>query len=484
MKLSIIILAAGLGKRMCSSLPKVMHPIGGKPMLAHILATARALNPSDIYVVQNPIMPILSDSFKAFDNSKTSENQIAIKWVTQAQQLGTGDAVQSVMAHLISAGKADQERVLILCGDTPLVSSELLSQFICDLENSKTNNRIGFISTHLNNPTGFGRVVRNADNQVLAITEERDASESIRAITEINSGILCLSLGLLKNLLPKLSNNNAQKEYYLTDLIQLAVQQNIPITTTCAPISTDVLGVNTRVQQAEVERLYQQKQIQQLMSKGVCVLDPARVDIRGEIHAGTDVTIDVNTIFEGQVILGSGTKIGANCILVNCEIGEEVEILPFSHLSGVKVGKHCQIGPYARIRPDSVLADGVKIGNFVEIKKTQVGTHSKINHLSYVGDAIIGSGVNIGAGTITCNYDGTHKHQTIIEDDVHVGSDTQLVAPVIIRKGTTIAAGSTITRDTEAGKLTLTQELNQRVIENWTRPTHLNSDLDSKKIKQ
>ncbi len=461
MKISIIILAAGLGKRMCSALPKVMHPIGGKPMLAHLLATVRMLNPSSIYVVQNAISPILSDFFK-------SDLEQDITWVTQAQQLGTADAVRSVVPYLVTENKSDDEKVFILYGDTPLVSIELLTQFLNDMD--KQGNRLGFISAILDNPHGFGRVVRDATNQPIAIVEERDADSQTRAITEINSGILCLPVGALKNLLPKLTNDNAQKEYYLTDLIQLAVQHDIAITTTVAPVPQEVMGVNTRVQQAEVERFYQHKQIHRLMTQGVCVLDPSRVDIRGSLHCGADVTIDVNTVFEGNNILGANTKIGANCVLINCEIAEGVEIHPFSHLSGVKLGKNCQIGPYARIRPDSALAEGVKIGNFVEVKKCQIGAASKINHLSYVGDATIGASVNIGAGTITCNYDGTHKHQTIIEDDVHIGSDTQLVAPIIVRKGTTIAAGSTVTRDTEAGKLTLTQDLNQRVIENWTRP--------------
>ncbi len=461
MKISIIILAAGLGKRMCSSLPKVMHPIGGKPMLAHLLCTARALSPTNIYVVQNALSPVLSEFFSS---------EKGITWVTQAQQLGTADAVKAVIPHL-SARKAEDEYVLILCGDTPLVSVELLTRFLSDLDQNKNSqNTIGFISTNVDNPTGLGRVIRNEQNQAVAIVEERDATDSIRTISEVNSGILALSTALLNKLLPKLSNQNAQKEYYLTDLIQLAVAQGISITTTLAPISSEVMGVNTRHQQAEVERFYQQKQVQEIMEKGACVLDPNRVDIRGVLNCGTDVLIDINTIFEGNNTLGARTKIGAHCILINCDISEDVEILPFSFLSGVKIGKHCQIGPYARIRPDTVLADSVKIGNFVEVKKSHIGTESKINHLSYVGDAVIGASVNIGAGTITCNYDGLFKHQTIIEDDVHIGSDTQLVAPVIIRKGTTIAAGSTVTRNTEAGKLTLTQDLNQRVIENWVRP--------------
>lgn len=467
MKISIVILAAGLGKRMHSSLPKVMHPIGGKPMLAHLLATARMLNPSNIYVVQNAFTPVLSDFFK------TDLNQ-DITWVTQAQQLGTADAVKSVVPYLQAKNKADDEKILILCGDTPLVSVELLKDFISDLaKNKNAHHAIGFISTKLDNPTGFGRVIRDKDNQAIAIIEERDASDDIRCIKEINSGILCLSIRLLGKLLPKLSNQNTQKEYYLTDLIASAVAEGIEITTTLAPISAEVMGVNTRNQQAEVERFYQKKQVQDLISIGVCVLDPNRVDVRGELNCSTDVLIDVNTIFEGKNRLGARTKIGANCILVNCELGDDTEILPFSYLSGVKIGKGCLVGPYARIRPDTILADGVKIGNFVEIKKSHVGPDSKINHLSYIGDAKIGALVNMGAGTITCNYDGAFKHQTIIEDDVHIGSDTQLVAPVIIRKGTTIAAGSTVTRDTEAGKLTLTQDLNQRVIENWVRPMPL-----------
>lgn len=464
MKISIIILAAGLGKRMCSALPKVMHPIGGKPMLAHLLATVRMLNPSSIYIVQNAVSPVLSDFFKSGLDQD-------IRWVTQNQQLGTADAVKSVVPYLQADKKSDDEKVLVLYGDTPLVSIELLNQFLSDLTKSKTqNNAMGFISAKLDNPYGFGRVIRNQLNQPVAIIEERDADESTRAIVEINSGILCVSFGTLKTLLPKLTNDNAQQEYYLTDLIQLAVKQDITVTTTIAPISQEVMGVNTRIQQAEMERFYQQKQAQSLMAQGVCVLDPLRIDIRGSLHCGTDVVIDVNTVFEGNNTLGANTKIGANCVLINCDIAEGVEVHPFSHLSGVKVGKNCQIGPYARIRPDTLLAEGVKIGNFVEVKKCQIGSESKINHLSYVGDAIIGASVNVGAGTITCNYDGMRKHQTIIEDDVHIGSDTQLVAPIVVRKGTTIAAGSTVTKDTEAGKLTLTQDLNQRVIENWTRP--------------
>jgi bifunctional UDP-N-acetylglucosamine pyrophosphorylase/glucosamine-1-phosphate N-acetyltransferase len=456
MKLNIIIMAAGLGKRMHSSLPKTLHPIGGKPMLAHLLDTARTLSPDAIYIVQNAVTPSLSSYFPS---------EKVLNWVTQTQQLGTADAVKAVLPHLVGA---EEEWVLILCGDTPLVSPGLLTQFVSEALNKQG---IGFICTQIDNPTGLGRLIRNAEGQPVAIVEERDASEAIRAIKEINTGIFCLPLTLLKLLLPKLSNHNAQKEYYLTDIIQLAVAEGIPISTTLAPHSEEVMGVNTREQQAEVERVYQKRQTQALLNAGVSMLDPSRVDIRGVLQCEQDVSIDVNTIFEGKVSLGARVKIGANCVLINCEIAEDVTILPFSHLSGVKVGKACQIGPYARVRPDTVLAEGTKIGNFVEVKKSLIGADSKINHLSYIGDAIIGASVNVGAGTITCNYDGVNKFQTIIEDEVLIGSDTQLVAPVTIKKGSTIAAGSTVIRDTEAHKLTLTQQLNQRVIEHWVRPT-------------
>jgi bifunctional UDP-N-acetylglucosamine pyrophosphorylase/glucosamine-1-phosphate N-acetyltransferase len=471
MKLNIIIMAAGLGKRMHSSLPKVMHPIGGKPILAHLLDTARALLPNAIYVVQNSVAPPLSSYFPP---------EKLLNWVTQTQQLGTADAVKAVMPYLDSAEKTgkeiEEEWVLILCGDTPLVSPDLLKQF---LSNTLKENGIGFICTQMDNPTGLGRLIRDAKGKPIAIVEERDATEEIRAIKEINTGIFCLPLALLKLLLPKLSNQNAQKEYYLTDIIQLAVSEGFSISTTLAPHSEEVMGVNTREQQADVERVYQKRQTQALLNAGVSMLDPSRVDIRGVLTCGLDVSIEVNTLFEGKVTLGNRTKIGANSILINCDIGEDVEIHPFSHLSGVKVGKGCQIGPYARVRPGTVLAEGAKIGNFVEVKKSLIGTDSKINHLSYIGDAVIGASVNIGAGTITCNYDGVNKFQTIIEDDVLIGSDSQLVAPVTIKKGSTIAAGSTITRDTEADKLTLTQKLNQRVIEDWVRP--MASDIKKNK---
>ena len=477
MKLSVVILAAGLGKRMCSALPKVMHPIGSKPMLAHVFAAAQSLSPDAIYIVQNAIRPLLSECFKP---EVVTNPLCKLTWVTQAQQLGTADALKSVLPYLdLSEREKEKERegeeqVLILCGDTPLVSAELLDGFMKSLKPDlvKEHSCMGFISARVDNPTGFGRVLRDSQHCPIAIVEEREANAAVRAITEINSGIFCVSLRLLTSLLPKLSNQNTQQEYYLTDLVQLAVSEGKEITAYLAPNAEEVMGVNTRYQQALVERLYQQKQVQNLMAEGVSILDLNRVDIRGRLQCSPDVIIDVNTLFEGNNKIGARTKIGANCILVNCEIGEDVEILPFSYLSGVTVGKGCQIGPYARIRPETVLANNVKIGNFVEVKKSQIGTDSKINHLSYVGDAILGTSVNIGAGTITCNYDGLNKHQTIIEDDVHIGSDTQLVAPLRIKQGTTIAAGSTIIQDTEAGKLTLTQTLNQRVVDHWVRPVN------------
>lgn len=465
MKLNIIILAAGLGKRMHSALPKVMHPIGGKPMLAHLLETARALSPHAIYVVQNALMPSLSTYFK----EETAVDNL-LNWVTQSQQLGTADAVKSVLPYLLDSIHPKDEQVLILYGDTPLVSAELLKVF---LKNTTKKTGIGFIGTKMDNPTGLGRVIRNAEHQPIAIIEEKDATDEIRAIKEVNTGIFCLPLTLLQSLLPQLSNQNAQKEYYLTDMVQLAVAKGLSVTTTTAPISEEMMGVNTKAQQADVERYYQKKQAQELLAQGVSILDPHRIDIRGVLQCGTDVVIDVNTIFEDHVLLGDRVKIGANSILIDCEIGNDSEILPFSHLSGVKIGKRCQIGPYARIRPGTELAEDVKIGNFVEVKKSVIGDHSKVNHLSYIGDATIGASVNVGAGTITCNYDGVNKFQTIIEDEVLIGSDTQLIAPVMIKKGSTVAAGSTVVRDTEAGKLTLTQKLDQRVLENWVRPTRL-----------
>ena len=451
-KLNIIILAAGLGKRMHSSLPKVLHTLAGKPLLSHVLDLAKKLSPDQICVVIG----------HGGERVKEIINDASLTWVTQAPQLGTGHAVLQAQPYLDQQGLT-----LILYGDVPLVSLASLEQLI----QSTQNDACGILTAVVDDPTGYGRIIRDQNTgSIKGIVEQKDADTSQQSIREINTGIMAIPNEYLHSWLPKLENNNAQQEYYLTDIVKMAVDQNVTVTSSQALHNWEILGVNSRLQLAELERIYQLSYANKLLEKGVMLFDPSRIDIRGELRCGADVEIDVNCIFEGTVILGDHVKIKANCILKDVTVSDKTTILPFSHIENAKIGTNCRIGPYSRIRPETQLIDNVHIGNFVEVKKSRIASGSKVNHLSYIGDTTIGENVNIGAGTITCNYDGAYKHQTIIEDNVFIGSDTQLVAPVKVSVGSTIGAGSTITKDTPENELTLSRS-KQISVSGWKRPS-------------
>jgi len=450
-KLTVIILAAGQGKRMHSDLPKVLHPLASKPLLTYVIETALSLEPSQVFVVHGHQGEQLKRSMTAYSS---------IQWIEQSQQLGTGHAVAQAMPQI-----SDDNAVLVLYGDVPLIQADTL-RYLCQ---SIQADKFGILTVNLANPYGYGRIIRNTANQVQRIVEEKEATAAERQLQEVNTGIVIVPAKSLRTWLAQLDNNNAQGEYYLTDTVALAVRDQATLYTTMPNDTYEVMGVNDRVQLAELERYYQKKQAENLMRQGVSVSDPNRLDIRGQVTTGRDVTIDINVVLTGRVQLGNRVKIAANCVITNAIIGDDSEIFPYSLLENVTVGAHCRIGPFARLRPETVLADQVHIGNFVEIKKSTIATESKINHLSYIGDSEVGCSVNIGAGTITCNYDGAHKHKTIIGDHAFIGSDTQLVAPVKIGKGSTIGAGSTITKDTAENALALTR-VPQKTIPNWKRP--------------
>lgn len=450
-KLNIVILAAGLGKRMNSALPKVLHPLAGKALLAHVLDAARALSPQGICIVYGhggEAVPQTVD-----DKSLT--------WAQQVPQLGTGHAVKQALPHLDEQGVT-----LILYGDVPLTGVETLERLI-STAGEKT---IGLLTVELADPSGYGRIVRDGETgEVVAIVEEKDATPAQRQIREINTGIMVIPNRYLHGWLHKLENNNAQKEYYLTDIIAMAVKDGVSIKVAQPAHAWETVGVNSKTQLAALERVYQNQFATKLLEQGVTLADPARIDIRGQLVCGRDVEIDINCIFEGDVQLDDGVKVGAHCILKNVKVAAGSAIAPFSLIEAAEIGKNCRVGPYARIRPGTKLAHDVHVGNFVEVKNSAIAAGSKANHLSYIGDAVIGKNVNIGAGTITCNYDGANKYQTIIEDDVFVGSDTQLIAPVTVAQGSTIGAGSTITKNTPPHKLTLSRA-KQLSIEGWQRP--------------
>ncbi len=450
MSLNVIILAAGAGTRMRSKLPKVLHEVGGKPMLEHVVDAARQLDARRIQVVYG----------HGGEAVRSALAHLEVVWVEQGEQLGTGHAVAQTLPHL-GAG----DTVLVLYGDVPLISAETLRQVVAMAQQDS----LGLLTVRLDDPRGYGRIVRDDQGNVVRIVEEKDASAEERTIAEINTGMLAVSGERLQKWLAVLDNNNAQGEYYLTDIIAMAVRDGVKVSTVVPCSVAEVMGVNNRVQLAEVERHYQRAQAERLMLAGITLRDPARFDVRGELSAGSDVTIDVNVVIEGKVVLGNGVRIGPNVVLRNAAIGDDVEILAQCVIEDAVIGAHCRIGPFARIRPDTRLAADVHIGNFVEIKKSEIGQGSKINHLSYVGDATVGGNVNIGAGTITCNYDGANKHRTIIGNDVFVGSSTQLVAPVTVGDGATIGAGSTITRDAPPGELTLSRAP-QQTRPGWKRP--------------
>lgn len=462
MSLDVIILAAGAGTRMRSALPKVLHGVGAKPMLEHVVDTARQLNARHIRVVYGHGGVAV----------RTALAHLDVTWTEQGQQLGTGHAVAAALGvpplAPLNSGLPPanaHDTVLVLYGDVPLIGAETLQRVISVAQ----DNSLGLLTVVLDNPRGYGRILRDAHNNVMRIVEEKDATDEQRQVREINTGILAASSEKLQKWLAALDNNNAQGEYYLTDIIAMAVRDGVKVVPVEPDSITETLGVNNRVQLAEAERYYQRTQAEQLMLQGTTLRDPARIDVRGEVSVGTDITVDVNVVFEGKVVLGNGVRVGANTVIRNTIIGDHVEILENCVIEDAVIGQHSRIGPFARIRPETVLADNVHIGNFVEIKKTRVDQGSKINHLSYVGDATVGRNVNIGAGTITCNYDGANKYQTVIGDNVFVGSDSQLVAPVTIGEGATIGAGSTITRNAPPGELTLSRTPQQSKA-GWKRP--------------
>jgi bifunctional UDP-N-acetylglucosamine pyrophosphorylase/glucosamine-1-phosphate N-acetyltransferase len=451
MPLEIIILAAGQGTRMRSAIPKVLHKIGGKSLLEHVYALATSLDAAKISVVYG----------HGGEAVLTSLSHLDVLWKEQKQQLGTGHAVMQV-ADDIDAGAT----VLILYGDVPLLRKATVERLLSCM----TSDGLSLLTVTLDCTQGYGRIVRDAAGRVLRIVEEKDATEAERNIAEVNTGILAVNGQRLKNWLKRLENHNAQGEYYLTDIVALAVADDVPVHTAQPADSDEVLGINDRQQLAQLERVFQNREAQKLMAAGVTLRDPARFDLRGEIEAmGQDVEIDVNVILEGRIRLGNRVRIGPNTVIRDSEIGDDVEIFANCLVENARIGRASRIGPFARLRPETRLAEEVHIGNFVEIKKSSIASRSKANHLSYIGDSIVGSDVNIGAGTITCNYDGANKHQTIIEDGAFIGSDTQLVAPVRVKRNATIGAGSTITKDAPENALTLSRA-RQTTHEGWQRP--------------
>ncbi|MDP2693497.1 MAG: bifunctional UDP-N-acetylglucosamine diphosphorylase/glucosamine-1-phosphate N-acetyltransferase GlmU [Gallionella sp.] len=447
--LNIVILAAGKGTRMYSENPKVLHALAGKPLVQHVLDCAIALQPQQVCVVYG----------HGGEAVPKAMQQYPAKFVIQEPQLGTGHAVQQAIPHLADAGQT-----LVLYGDVPLIQHSTLHQM------QQAGDGLVLLTVDLDNPAGYGRIVRNEQGDVLSIVEEKDASPEQREIREVNTGILLAPTGKLREWLANLQNDNAQGEYYLTDIVAMAVRQGIAVHTVQPAHEWEIHGVNSKAQLAVLERAWQQVEASRLLAHGVTLADAARIDVRGKLSCGRDVEIDVGCIFEGEVRLGNNVQVGAYSIVRNASIADGTLIAPYSLIDSSKVGANCHIGPYARLRPGTKLHDGVHIGNFVEVKNSEIAANSKANHLSYIGDSTIGSRVNIGAGTITCNYDGANKYRTVIEDDVFIGSDTQLVAPVRVGKGATIGAGSTITKDVPQGELALSRS-RQTTINGWKRPT-------------
>ncbi len=447
--MNIVILAAGQGKRMHSNLPKVLHPLAGKALVSRVIDCARRLSPQTLCLVYGHGGDAVRSTLDAPD----------LAWALQEPQLGTGHAVQQALPHLKGDGTT-----LILYGDVPLIRTETLKTLV-----QAAHGALAILTVELADPTGYGRIVRNEAGQVVRIVEQKDASAEERSIHEINTGIMAMPTARLGEWLSRLSNNNAQKEYYLTDIVSMAVAEGLPIHTTHPKKEWEVVGVNNKVQLAELERVAQRDSAEQLMELGVRLADPARLDVRGELTCGRDVFIDVNCVFEGKVELEEAVEVGPNCVIKNARIGAGTRLAAFTHIEDAIAGPDGQIGPFARLRPGTELGADVHIGNFVEIKKTKIAAHSKANHLAYLGDAIIGSRVNVGAGTITCNYDGANKFQTIIEDDAFIGSDTQLVAPVTVGRGATLGAGTTLTKDAPPDTLTLSRA-KQVSVTGWKRP--------------
>lgn len=447
--MNIVILAAGMGKRMQSALPKVLHPLAGKPLLSHVLDTARTLSPTTLCVIYGHGGEAVPKAVGAQD----------VCFALQEPQLGTGHAVMQAVPQL-----QDDVPTLVLYGDVPLTTAAALRKLL----DSAGKNKLAILTVNLDDPTGYGRIVRR-DGAIVGIVEQKDASEEQRAIREVNTGILVAPTGQLKQWLTGLSNNNAQGEYYLTDIVARAVADGVEVVSAQPSAIWETLGVNSKAQLAELERIHQRNIANQLLEQGVTLADPERLDVRGSLRCGRDVNIDVNCVFEGEVEIEDGVTIGAHCVIRHARIAKGASIKPFCHIEGAVIGAGSAIGPYARLRPGTELAEDVHIGNFVEVKNSQIAAHSKANHLAYVGDATVGSRVNMGAGTITCNYDGANKFRTVIEDDVFIGSDTQLVAPVRVGKGATLGAGTTLTKDAPEGKLTVSRP-RQVTLDGWTRP--------------
>jgi bifunctional UDP-N-acetylglucosamine pyrophosphorylase/glucosamine-1-phosphate N-acetyltransferase len=456
--MNVVILAAGMGKRMQSALPKVLHPLAGKPLLRHVIDTARGLSPQKLCVIYGHGGAAVPEMVATVAESTGSTIDTAL----QEPQQGTGHAVMQAVPQL-----DDDQPTIVLYGDVPLTTVATLRRLV----EAAGSDKLGILTVEQANPFGLGRIVRE-DGKIVRIVEEKDATEAERAINEINSGIMAIPTRHLKKWLAALSNNNAQGEYYLTDIVAQAVADGVPVVSSQPSGEWEVAGVNSKVQLAELERRHQLNIAHALLERGVTLMDPARIDVRGELICGRDVTIDVGCVFEGRVELADGVRIGAHCVLVDATVGAGANIKPFSHIEDATIGAASQIGPYARLRPGTTLGEDVHIGNFVEVKNSTVAAHSKANHLAYVGDATIGSRVNIGAGVITCNYDGANKFRTVIEDDVFVGSDTQLIAPVTVGKGATLAAGTTLTKDAPAGKLTISRS-KQVTIDSWKRPVKI-----------
>ena len=453
--MNVVILAAGMGKRMQSALPKVLHTLAGKPLLLHVIDTARTLAPSKLCVIYGHGGAAVPQMVQQLNNGAHAPIETAL----QEPQLGTGHAVMQAVPQLDA-----NVPTLILYGDVPLTAAASLKRLV----DAAGTDKLAILTVEQANPFGLGRIVRD-NGEIRRIVEEKDATDEERKILEINSGIMVVPTRHLTSWLASLSNKNAQGEYYLTDIVARAVADGVPVVSAQPAAEWEVAGVNSKVQLAELERRHQLNIAQALLEKGVHLLDPFRIDVRGELICGRDVMIDVGCVFEGKVVLEDGVSVGAHCVIVNASIAAGASIKPFCHIEQAVVGPKSVIGPYARLRPGTELGEDVHVGNFVEIKNSTVAAHSKANHLAYVGDATIGSRVNIGAGTITCNYDGANKFRTVIEDDAFIGSDSQLVAPVTVGKGATLGAGTTLTKDAPAGKLTVSRP-RQVTIDNWTRP--------------
>jgi bifunctional UDP-N-acetylglucosamine pyrophosphorylase/glucosamine-1-phosphate N-acetyltransferase len=447
--MNIVILAAGQGKRMHSNLPKVLHPLAGKPLVQHVIDTARSLGPQTLCLVYGHGGETVRSTLAAPD----------LAWALQEPQLGTGHAVQQALPHLASGGTT-----LILYGDVPLIQADTLKRLMHEARDA-----LAVLTLELADPTGYGRIVRDAAGAVQRIVEQKDATPAEQRVKEINTGIMAMPSARLGEWLARLSNDNAQGEYYLTDVVGMAVADGVPIRTANPRHDWEVLGVNSKVQLAQLERIAQRNTAERLMEHGVRLADPERLDVRGELVCGRDVFIDVGAVFEGRVELDEAVEVGPYCVLRNARIGAGTQLAAYTHIEDAVVGPDGRIGPFARLRPGAELADDVHIGNFVEIKKSTIAAHSKVNHLTYIGDATIGSRVNVGAGTITCNYDGANKFRTVIEDDAFIGSDTQLVAPVTVGRGATLGAGTTLTRDAPPDALTVSRA-KQVSIPGWKRP--------------